>query len=138
MQQVDVALYGRLVAHLGTLTLGTLGCTGVYRMLAPNEADLPYILFSQQSDAVRHSFSGVEQGSLLYLIKVVDEGLSASRAANIMSAVNTLLEDKPLSMTGWRTLRIRKDSGIEYVENDEGRMFQHYGALFRIDVAPTS
>jgi hypothetical protein len=107
-------------------------------MLAPNEASLPYILFNQQSDVASHTFSGIEQESSLYQIKVVDEGLSASRAANIIAAVSALLEDKPLTMTGWRTVRIRKDSGVEYVEIDEGRTFQHYGALFRIDVAPTS
>jgi hypothetical protein len=135
MRAVDVALNSRLAADLGTAgTLGVLGCTGVYRFQAPQGSVEPYVVFQQQAGTDSYSFSARDGRSLVYLVKAVDVGPSGLRAAQMAERIDALLTDKPLSLTGWTQLRLRRESDVEYVEVDAGKTYQHYGALFRVDV----
>jgi hypothetical protein len=136
MRAVDTALYTRLAADLGTLTLGTLGCTGVYRFQAPQGSAEPYVIYQQQAGTDSYTFTARDGRSLVYLVKVVDKASSGLRAAQIAERVEALLHDQPLSLTGWSTLRLRRESDVEYVEVDNGVTYQHYGALYRVDVRP--
>lgn len=137
MRPVDTALYSRLAADLGTAgTLGVLGCTGVYRFQAPQGSVEPYVVYQQQAGTDSYTFSARDARSLLYLVKAVDVGPSALRAAQMAERVDALLTDKPLSLTGWTNVRLRRESDVEYAEVDAGKTYQHYGALFRVDVSP--
>ena len=137
MRAVDTALNSRLAADLGTAgTLGVLGCTGVYRFQAPQGSVEPYVVFQQQAGTDSYTFSARDSRSLLYLVKVVDVGPSGMRAAQMAERIDSLLTDKPLSLTGWTNIRMRRESDVEYVEVDAGKTYQHYGALFRVDVRP--
>jgi hypothetical protein len=131
-------LNSRLAADLGTAnTLGTLGITGVYRMQAPQGSVEPYVVFQEQAGVDSYTFNARDARSLVYLVKVVDVGPSALRAAQAAERIDTLLTDKALSLSGFNNLRIRRESDVEYTENDNGKIYQHYGALFRVDVAPS-
>lgn len=136
MRQVDTALNSRLAADLGTAgTLGVLGVTGVYRILAPQGSVEPYVVFQQQAGVDSYTFNAREGRSLVYLVKVVDRSPSGLRAAQAAERIDALLTDKALSLSGYSNLRLRKESDIEYVEGDNGIAYQHYGALYRVDVA---
>jgi hypothetical protein len=127
-----------LTADLGTAgTLGTLGITGVYRMQAPQGSVEPYVVFQEQAGVDSYTFNARDARSLVYLVKVVDVGPSGLRAAQAAERIDTLLTDKALSLSGFNNLRIRRESDVEYTENDNGTIYQHYGALFRVDVAPS-
>ena len=137
MRAIDTALYSRLAADLvGTLTLGTLGCTGVYRFQAPQGSVEPYVVYQQQAGTDSYNFSARDAKSLLYLVKAVDASTSGLRAAQMAERIDTLLTDKPLSLTGWTNIRLRRESDVEYTEVDAGKTYQHYGALYRVDVRP--
>lgn len=137
MRAVDTALYSRLQNDLGTAgTLGTLGCTGVYRQIAPQGSVEPYVVFQQQAGTDSYTFTARDARSLVYLVKAVDRGPSGSRAAQLAERVESLLGDAPLTVTGWQNLRLRRESDVEYVEVDNGVIYQHYGALYRVDVRP--
>lgn len=137
MRPVDTALYSRLAADLGTAgTLGTLGCTGVYRFQAPQGSVEPYVVYQQQAGTDSYTFSARDARSLVYLVKAVDVGPSGLRAAQMAERIDALLTDKPLSLTGWTNVRLRRESDVEYAEVDAGKTYQHYGALFRVDVSP--
>lgn len=137
MRAVDTALNSRLAADLGTAgTLGVLGCTGVYRFQAPQGSVEPYVVFQQQAGTDSYTFAARDVRSLLYLVKAVDASTSGLRAAQMAERIDSLLTDKPLSLTGWTNIRLRRESDVEYVEVDAGKTYQHYGALFRVDVRP--
>lgn len=137
MRAVDVALNSRLAADLGTAgTLGVLGCTGVYRFQAPQGSVEPYVVFQQQAGTDSYAFSARDARSLVYLVKAVDASTSGLRAAQMAERIDSLLTDKPLSLSGWTNIRLRRESDVEYVEVDAGKTYQHYGALFRVDVRP--
>lgn len=138
MRAVDVALNSRLTADLGTAgTLGTLGITGVYRLQAPQGSVEPYVVFQQQAGVDSYTFNARDARSLVYLVKVVDVGPSGLRAAQAAERVDFLLTDKALSVTNWNNLRLRRESDVEYTEIDNGKSYQHIGALFRVDVSPS-
>lgn len=137
MRAIDTALNSRLTADLGTAgTLGVLGCTGVYRFQAPQGSVEPYVVFQQQAGTDSYTFTARDGRSLVYLVKAVDRAPSGLRAAQMAERVETLLHDKPLTLSGWSTLRLRRESDVEYVEVDNGVIYQHYGALYRVDVQP--
>lgn len=136
MRPVDTALYSRLAGDLGTATLGTLGCTGVYRFQAPQGSAEPYVIYQQQAGTDSYTFSARDGRSLVYLVKAVDVGPSGLRAAQMAERIDTLLTDKPLTLSGWQNLRLRRESDVEYTEIDAGKTYQHYGALYRVDVRP--
>lgn len=136
MRPVDTALYSRLAADLGTLTLGTLGCTGVYRFQAPQGSVEPYVIYQQQAGTDSYTFSAQDARSLVYLVKAVDASTSGLRAAQMAERIDALLTDKPLSLSGWTNIRLRRESDVEYIETDAGKTYQHYGALYRVDVRP--
>lgn len=136
MRAVDVALNSRLAADLGTAgTLGLLGITGVYRMQAPQGSVEPYVVVQQQAGVDSYTFSARDARSLVYLVKVVDVGPSGLRAAQAAERIDVLLTDKRLTLSGMTNLRLRRESDVEYSEIDSGQTYQHYGALYRIDVA---
>ncbi len=139
MRAVDTAIYSRLatdVAGTATGTLGQLGATGVYRMVASQGSVEPYIVFNEQAGTDSYTFSAQDARSLVYLVKAVDASTSGLRAAQMAERIDALLTDKPLSLTGWRNIRLRRESDVEYTEIDAGKTYQHYGALFRVDVEP--
>ena len=47
---------------------------------------------------------------------------------------DTLLNDKPLTLTGWTCQRIRREQDVEYTKVSEGVIYHHIGGLYRIDV----
>jgi len=139
MKAVDAGLYTVLAADVaGTAgtTLGGLGATGAYRMMAPQTATLPFVLFSEQSGVDYWTFNDRERKSLLYLVKAIGSGHSGSVIAEMNDRFDTLLNDQALTLTGWTCKRIRRDSDIEYVEESEGVIYHHVGGVFRIDVEP--
>lgn len=136
MKTVDQALYTQLAADLGTATLGTIGITGIFRQQAPQGAAEPYVIFQQQAGTDSYTFNIQDVRTLVYLVKVVDKSPSGLRAANAAERINTLLTDKPLSLTGWTNIRLRRETDVEYSEIDNGIQYQHYAALYRVDVAP--
>lgn len=143
MKAVDTALYTILSADAGTAmgtvtgSLNNLGATAAYRMIAPQTATLPYVIFNQQSGMDVWTFNDRERKSLLYQVKAVGSGHSGSAISAMNDRLDTLLNDAALSMTGWGCKRIRRESDVEYTESDQGIIYHHVGGIFRIDVEPT-
>lgn len=137
MRAVDTALYSRLatdVAGTAAGTLGALGATGVYRMLASQGSVEPYIIFNEQAGTDSYTFSAREQRSLLYQVKAVGKGSSAQVPAQMAERIDALLTDQPLTVTGWTNIRLRRESDVEYVEVANGQQYHHLGGLYRVDV----
>lgn len=137
MRAVDTALYSLLaadVAGTATGTLGQLGATGVYRMVATQGSVEPYIVFNQQAGTDSYTFASRDVRSLLYQVKAVGKGSSALTPAKLAERIDALLTDHALSLTGWTNLRLRRESDVEYLEVANGQQYHHIGGLYRVDI----
>lgn len=143
MKAIDTGLYTALVADLGTAmgtvtgSLRNLGATAAYNGIAPQTANTPYVVFSQQSGIGEWTFEDRSHKSTLYLVKAVGQGHSKAAPSAMSDRFDTLLNDKPLTLTGWRCDRIRREQDIEYAEVNQGVIYHHIGGLYRIDVQET-
>ena len=140
MKAIDTGLYTALTADMGT-AMGTvttslryLGATVAYNAIAPQTATLPYVTFSQQSGIGEWVFDDRSHKSTLYLVKAVGQGHSKAATSAMSDRFDTLLNDKPLTLTGWACQRIRREQDVEYTEVSEGVIYHHIGGLYRIDV----
>lgn len=141
MKAIDTGLYTVLNTDAGTAmgtvtgSLNALGITGVYRMVAPQTATYPYVVFNEQAGVTSWMFNASDYRSTVYQVKAVSVGHSGSVVAAANDRLDTLLNDKTLSLSGWTCERIRRESDVEYAEESEGVLYQHCGGLYRIDIS---
>ena len=131
------SLYGKLS---GDTTLNALLATpaagyskAIYFHQAPAGAQFPYVLFQKMSGIPTETFGDPEfmEGDT-WMVKGVDRSPSADKVESIADRVNTLLQDASLSISGTSLLYLRRQSDIEYPEVDEGVLYHHCGAIFRV------
>lgn len=130
------AIYGKLAgdttltAMLGPASVGQ----NIYYQQAPAGAAFPYVIFSKQSGTPTYSFQTGQSAydSEVWLVKGVDQGSSADTVDAIASRVDTLLTDGALSISGRTQMYLRRESDVDYSEEDKGQLFRHAGALFRL------
>ncbi len=139
MKTIDTGLYTVLNADVGTAmgtvsgSLRALGATGVYRWVAPQTATMPFVVFNEMAGTNEWTFADSPWRSTLYQVKAVGIGHSGSAIVSMSDRFDTLLNDKPLSLSGHTCQRIRRESDIEYAEESEGVLYHHVGGLYRID-----
>ena len=133
---IDAALYTKLAG--GTALTNLLGGTAVYQYLAPEGVSPPYVIYQRQSQVPINVLSGVAIENAVYMVKGVTEGPSAVLAGSVAGAIDTLLQDQTLgTVTGYTHIHLRRESSIDYVENDSGVRYAHRGATYRIMVDPS-
>lgn len=66
-----------------------------------------------------------------YAVKVVSNRLWPAEAQTIYTHIHTAMQDAPLSVTGYTSLRCRRKSTIEYRDNDG---FWHVGGIYAIEI----
>jgi len=131
MNELEAGLYTKLVA--GTALVALLGGTKIYNGLAPQGVSLPYLLFSQQS-GVADNATPTRSEDFLYQVK----GLSASgmaAAGSIASAIDTLLHNTTLTVSGWVNYSIRRERHVRFEETESGERISHAGAVYRIRIS---
>lgn len=140
MIPVESALYTRLTSGTALGALLAAGTAGIYHRLAPEGQDPPYVVFAKQSRIPERTIGGggVAYEDAIYLVKGVAESPSALVAGSIAAAIDTLLDNHALTVTGYTTLTCHRDQDVDYVESGPGgQVIQHRGALYRIQVDPT-
>ena len=71
-------------------------------------------------------------GSAVYMIKAIDESRWPKVAADIDTQIDSAMQNASLSITGHALLYCRRESDLYLVEDQNGKMFQHIGGLYRI------
>jgi hypothetical protein len=77
---------------------------------------------------------------LQYLVKAVTLGSSPSAAISAAARIDVLLEDKPLTITGYGCLtiaRVERVRGTEVDDVDPTIRWQHHGGRYRVLATPT-
>lgn len=126
------AIGSALYSAIGTAA-GTVEPTAIYQGIATQGAAPPYILFNRQTAADRYTFTsrGI---SATYQIKVVSNKAWPGEAQIAYDRIHTSLQDAALTATGYALMRMRRETTIEYQDNER---FWHVGGIYRIDTEET-
>lgn len=137
------AIYGKLSGDT-TLTnmLGTPApgySQGIYYEQAPSKAAFPYVILTKQASTASYGFASTTViNDEVWLIKGVDkmeqDTASADTVDGIQDRLNTLLTDANLTIAGKTQLYLRRESDIDYSENQDGTEYKHAGSFFRLTV----
>lgn len=130
MNPVDVAIFNALAGSAALVS--ALGGTAIYQWIAPENSDPPYVIFNQQSGTPVHTFGGVAIENDVYTVRAVTAGPSAAQAGTIAGLIDAALADKPLSITGFNHLFLRRVSDVDFPELVSGIRYSHRGATYRV------
>jgi hypothetical protein len=127
---VDRWLYGLLT---GDPTLTGLVGGRVYGYVAPDDAALPFVVYSHQGGSdVRGNGPTRFMVSLLYQVKVVGAGASFQPLKPIADRLDELLQGASGTVSDGRVLACVREQPVAYTEVDNGVVYRHAGGLWRI------
>lgn len=143
---LNAALYNRLAGTALTTLLagGTAGPFGgtagpaVYYEQAPDDAPLPYVVYSYQAGPTEPQRTRHRDPEALVFARAY--AASAAQAGTIDAAIDGLLHGKPLSVSGYSNYWIGRERSLSSVEIDAAlQKTWMVGALYdvRLDKTPT-
>lgn len=133
--EVDEAVIGRLV---GDATLSSLMPDGVYFGVAKKSATR-FVVVEQLTHDDNYMLGGEAYERFEYLVKAVEKNLSGLNVDNAAARIQTLLQDAPLTVTGYTLMRIQRTERVRYTEPDADNAdarWQHSGGRFEAYVSP--
>lgn len=130
MNAVRQALYAALAAD-APLTGLLSSATAIYHQRAPQDAETPFVVFQKQAGNPRRTFTDA-YAIELWLVKAVDRGSSANQAEQIAAAIDALLDGATLAITGQTPMSLRRDSDVDYPEDDGAETYHHAGGVYRL------
>lgn len=139
--EIDIALVARLS---GDAELQALLPDGVYVNQA-KQGKTKFTLVSLVTAIDAGSFAAVGQRrateDCLYMVKAVTLDASRATAGNAAARIDVLLEDQPLTITGYHCASIAREERIDETEVDDldaTIQWQHRGGRYRIVAVPTA
>lgn len=132
--QVGPALYSWLAGATGVTGLLS-SATALYNGVAPSGTALPYIVMDAVSPRELNLTSrrGLD---VLWQVKAIAKTYAAALA--IAYQVDTRLIQSAMTVTGWSQIWISRETGIDYPEvDDDGQVYYHVGATYRIRLSET-
>jgi hypothetical protein len=134
MFEVDVGINTALTGDTALMDL----INSVHHDIAPGTATWPVVIFRQQSGFEENALSGRVAKTLMYQVQAVAQDESANAAQSIDNRVRTVLNRQSLTISGWRTIHVKRDTDINYREVDgDGKMYQYVGGVYEIKIAPS-
>jgi hypothetical protein len=130
-------MYGKLAGD-STLTnlLGAppAGKThSIYDAFALPGAGYPLVVLNKQSGVPTYAMATTPALETdMWLVKAIDKNIGADTAEAIATRLNTLLTDGVLSISGATQLYLRRQSDVDYEEEDDGVVYRHVGSLYRL------
>jgi hypothetical protein len=137
-QAVDTALIAKLT---GDATLMGLAPGGVYREVAPQGVDEPFIVVQQMTHEDQYLLRRQAAfESIAYLVKAVQMSMSASAVQACADRIHVLLQNGTLAPTGYTLTLMQREERVAMIEIDEDRdlRHQHRGGIYRVIVEPTA
>lgn len=138
MNELNTAIYSKLnVSSLTTLLSDGNSPTSIFNKQAPDEAAFPFVVFNKQSDTegndTRHRVIDT-----IYQVRGFTKSTNGEEYT-IAAAIDALLHNATLTITGFAQLRLVRIGGIDFVENQQStdKVFSA-GSLFRLIVEKTS
>lgn len=125
---MGTALYAKLAG--GTALVAALGGSAIYADQAPQGATPPYVIFSHQGGGVESTYA-VEMRSNLWFVRAWAD--SRSEAAYIDGLCLDLLHRGSLTVSGWSTIWLWRESDMELTDNlPNGVQRYMAGGMYRV------
>ena len=138
MNALNTAIYNKLnTASLTSLLNANNTPTSVYHLQAPDDARFAYVVFNKQSD-VEDNITAHRIINTVYQVRGFTK-TSPAAADAIALAIDNLLHNATLSITGFAQLRLVRIGGLEFVDvpQDIDKVYSA-GSLFRLIVEKTA
>lgn len=117
----------------GSSSVANIAPGGIHHDQAPANATYPLVIFSQSSNRRDfQTFADRNGRNSLWLVKGVSVGEDAGPADDLSAAIETLLDDSTLTISGGALYRMSWESDVQYLEEEDGQQIRHSGSLFRI------
>lgn len=123
---------GLYSALTGASSITDLVGQRVFHQKAPKDTQLPFIVFFKQSGTPTYAFGATAFDTQSWVVKAVDRDESSDRAEDIAAAVDALLTNGSLTLQSGSLMDLRRQSDIDYLEDDEGVQYRHHGASYRV------
>jgi hypothetical protein len=133
MNSLSSAVFSKL--SQGTaLTALLAGTSSVYFNIAPDEATLPYVVFSYQSAMDENLTPRRSVNDLMYIRGYTD--VSGAAAGNIATQIDNLFQGATITVTGWTNFWSARETEIENTEiTASGKRIYNAGGVYRIRVS---
>lgn len=127
---LGAAVYSRLSTTSGLTSLLASG-SAIYNTQAPDDAALPYVVFSLQGGGDDRESAHRTKNLLLFIRGYTGAGQAA--AGTIDAQIDTALNMKPLTVSGWTNFWISREQDFARVEIDEANYKTWMaGAFYRV------
>jgi len=131
---IRAALFGLLNAND---TLKGLATGGIHHQRAPEGTKPPYCVFNKQAGTEIWSMTEAFKNQV-WQVKGICRGGDAEEAEAIDERCAELLNDAPLEIAGHATMCLRRESDVDYPQDDGGETIFHVGGLYRLYAEPLS
>ncbi len=123
-----------LAVLTGDATLAGLMPDGVYMDVAP-KGRTRFVIVSVVIHEDEYRFEGRAYERCLYLVKAVDQSTSGTTIKQAAARIDALLQDMPLTITGYTHMLTRREERIRATEVDETNPdlhWQHRGGRYAV------
>lgn len=136
MNILNQSIYNTLKA--GTALTALLpGTTSIYHLQAPDNATLPYVVYSLQAGGDENETPKRRKNYVMY-IRAYSK-TSAANAGSIDTQVDSLLHGKTLSVSGWANFWCNRETDLENIDNlPSGEKVWMQGGFYRVRLEGTS
>lgn len=129
MNALDAAIYTRLSSTSAITSLLDNGASSVFHLQASNLAQLPYVVFNQQSGGDKNTEPHRIKDLIIFIRAY---SLSAKEAGEIDEQIDAALHHVPLTVSGWSNLWLVREQDLELVENPpNAKQIYMAGGLYR-------
>jgi hypothetical protein len=134
MNFMNSAIYSKLQGTAITSLLS--GSTAIYAVQAPDNATLPYIVYSIQGGG-DENLDRHRTKNLVYFIRAYSQ-VSLAQAGSIDAAIDTALHLQTISPSGWSNFWTAREEDLTAVENlESGEKIWMAGGFYRFLVEDT-
>lgn len=130
MNALSSAVFSKLTQGTALTSL-LAGTASVYFNIAPDEAALPYVVFSYQSALDENLTPKRMINDLMYIRGYTD--VNGMTAGNISTQIDNLFQGATITITGWSNFWCTRQTEIENVEiTTSGKRIYNAGGVYRI------
>jgi len=130
MNAEEAALYSKLASASGVTTL-LATATSIFNAFAPDGSAYPLIILQLQGGGDLND-SATRAREPVYLIKAIS-AVSMYQAGLVDDAVDVVLHNAALTVTGWTNYWCAREGDVRYAEvTPEKLHYYHSGGLYRL------
>lgn len=130
LDALATALYSQLTGGTA-LTALLAGTTSVYHLQAPEDASLPYVVYSVQAGGDTNQSPNRDKNLLIYVRCFAASG--ALEAGQLDAQIDQRLHMQNMPVTGWTNVWLARETDMESAETlTNGSIIYSAGGMYRL------